>query len=110
MPRCWCGRCTARWGESRAGPRRRAGSTARGPAGRLVLVRPGHTARRREFRMPQDRPFDLTLYGATGFTGTLTAEYLARNAPAGCRWAIAGRDDKKLAALRDRLAVINPDC
>ncbi|GAA4946276.1 saccharopine dehydrogenase NADP-binding domain-containing protein [Yinghuangia aomiensis] len=60
--------------------------------------------------MPHDRPLDLTLYGATGFTGTLTAEYLARNAPAGCRWAIAGRDDKKLAALRDRLAAIDPAC
>ncbi|MEU3099999.1 hypothetical protein ABZ690_36285, partial [Streptomyces sp. NPDC006967] len=29
--------------------------------------------------------------GATGFVGTLTAEYLAGHAPAGLRWAIAGR-------------------
>ena len=29
------------------------------------------------------RPHDVVLFGATGFTGGLTAEYLARNAPAG---------------------------
>ncbi|MEM9558329.1 MAG: saccharopine dehydrogenase NADP-binding domain-containing protein [Acidobacteriota bacterium] len=37
------------------------------------------------------RRFDLVLFGATGFTGRLTARYLARHAPAGLRWAIAGR-------------------
>ncbi len=55
-----------------------------------------------------DRDFDLVLFGATGFTGGLTAEYLARQAPAGCRWAIAGRNPVKLAAVRDRLAGIDP--
>ena len=29
-----------------------------------------------------DRRFDIVVFGATGFTGALTAEYLARNAPA----------------------------
>ena len=29
----------------------------------------------------QDRPYDLVLLGATGFTGGLTADYLAANAP-----------------------------
>jgi short subunit dehydrogenase-like uncharacterized protein len=55
----------------------------------------------------EDRPYDIVLFGATGFTGTLTAEYLARHAPAGCRWAIAGRNPNKLAAVRDRLAAID---
>ena len=32
------------------------------------------------------------VFGATGFTGGLTAEYLARKAPAGTRWAMAGRN------------------
>ncbi|MEU1887027.1 saccharopine dehydrogenase NADP-binding domain-containing protein [Micromonospora sp. WMMD987] len=58
--------------------------------------------------MPHDRPYDIVLFGATGFTGGLTAEYLARNAPAGLRWALAGRDPAKLAAVRDRLAGIDP--
>ncbi|WP_446216331.1 saccharopine dehydrogenase family protein [Micromonospora sp. IBHARD004] len=58
--------------------------------------------------MPDDRPYDLVLFGATGFTGALTAEYLARHAPAGLRWALAGRNPGKLAGVRDRLAAIDP--
>ena len=53
------------------------------------------------------RSHDVVLFGATGFTGGLTAEYLARNAPAGCRWALAGRNRSKLEALRHRLAAID---
>ena len=37
------------------------------------------------------RPHDVVVFGATGFTGALTAEYLARHAPAQTRWALAGR-------------------
>jgi short subunit dehydrogenase-like uncharacterized protein len=44
-----------------------------------------------------DREFDLVVFGATGFTGKLTAEYIARQKPK--RWAIAGRNKEKLAAL-----------
>jgi len=44
-----------------------------------------------------DREFDLVLFGATGFTGRLTAEYIARQKPG--RWAIAGRNAAKLDAL-----------
>ncbi|MFR9799413.1 saccharopine dehydrogenase family protein [Streptomyces sp. MS06] len=50
-----------------------------------------------------DRPYDIVLFGATGFVGTLTAEYLAAHAPGNLRWAIAGRDRRRLAELRDRL-------
>ena len=55
-----------------------------------------------------DRDFDIVLFGATGFTGGLTAEYLARNAPARLRWALAGRSQSKLEAVRARLAEIDP--
>jgi short subunit dehydrogenase-like uncharacterized protein len=58
--------------------------------------------------MAADRMYDLVLFGATGFTGALAAEYLAAAAPAGCRWALAGRNLTKLAALRDRLAARHP--
>jgi short subunit dehydrogenase-like uncharacterized protein len=51
------------------------------------------------------RDFDIVVFGATGFTGALTAEYLAAHAPTGMRWALAGRNRGKLAALRDRLGV-----
>ncbi|MFE1755762.1 saccharopine dehydrogenase family protein [Streptomyces anandii] len=50
-----------------------------------------------------DRPYDVVLFGATGFVGTLTAEYLAAHAPDGLRWAIAGRGEARLRELRERL-------
>ncbi|MYT12934.1 Uncharacterized conserved protein [Streptomyces sp. SceaMP-e96] len=56
------------------------------------------------------RAYDLVLYGATGFTGALTAAYLAAHAPKGCRWALAGRSTAKLEQLRDRLAKSDPSC
>jgi short subunit dehydrogenase-like uncharacterized protein len=55
-----------------------------------------------------DRELDLVLLGATGFTGGLTADYLARHAPEGCRWALAGRNQAKLERVRDRLEAIDP--
>ncbi|HEY3562993.1 MAG TPA: saccharopine dehydrogenase NADP-binding domain-containing protein [Kribbella sp.] len=42
------------------------------------------------------RPYDVVLLGASGFTGALTAEYLAKNAPESLRWAVAGRNKAKL--------------
>jgi short subunit dehydrogenase-like uncharacterized protein len=57
-----------------------------------------------------ERQYDLVLFGGTGFTGGLTAEYLARNTPDGTRWALAGRNRAKLAALRDRLTRLDPNC
>ncbi|MGW3136486.1 saccharopine dehydrogenase family protein, partial [Streptomyces sp. NPDC001139] len=50
-----------------------------------------------------DRPYDIVLFGATGFVGTLTAHYLAAHAPEGLRWAIAGRSERKLQELREGL-------
>ncbi|MFB8758288.1 saccharopine dehydrogenase family protein [Streptomyces nigra] len=50
-----------------------------------------------------DRPYDVVLFGATGFVGVLTAQYLATHAPEGLRWAVAGRDKAKLEALRASL-------
>ena len=48
-----------------------------------------------------ERDYDIVVFGATGFTGGLTAEYLARNAPATTRWALAGRNPAE--ARRDAL-------
>ena len=56
------------------------------------------------------RTYDFVLFGATGYTGALTAEYLARHAPAKARWALAGRNRDKLDAVRARLAKLNPAC
>jgi saccharopine dehydrogenase (NAD+, L-glutamate forming) len=55
-----------------------------------------------------ERSYDVVLMGATGFTGKLTAAYLATHMPAEGRWALAGRDLDRLGALRDRLGVDVP--
>ncbi len=49
-----------------------------------------------------DRPFDIVVYGATGYTGRLVAEYLAHHYQGkGPKWAMAGRSAEKLAEVRD---------
>lgn len=55
--------------------------------------------------MSDDKTYDLIIYGASGFTGRLVAEYLAgRNPdPSLRKWAIAGRNAAKLATIRDSL-------
>ncbi|SFR29137.1 Saccharopine dehydrogenase NADP binding domain-containing protein [Lentzea waywayandensis] len=50
-----------------------------------------------------NREHDVVVYGATGFVGALTAAYLARHAPEGVRFALAGRSADKLAATRATL-------
>ena len=49
------------------------------------------------------RQFDVIVFGATGFTGRLVAEYLARHytEASGVTWALAGRDMARLASVRD---------
>ena len=48
------------------------------------------------------REFDIVIYGATGFVGKLTAEYLA-TAGGAARIALAGRSPERLAAIRTTL-------
>ncbi|KAA1419379.1 saccharopine dehydrogenase [Nocardioides humilatus] len=55
------------------------------------------------------RTYDVVLLGATGFTGGLTAEYLAAHAPEGTRWAIAGRSKEKLEKVREGLGAGGED-
>ena len=47
--------------------------------------------------------YQLIVYGASGFTGQRTVEYLIDHAPDTLRWAIAGRNRDKLDALKERL-------
>jgi short subunit dehydrogenase-like uncharacterized protein len=49
--------------------------------------------------------FDVVVYGATGFTGQLVAEYLAAQyaGDGTLRWAMAGRSREKLASVRDAI-------
>lgn len=56
-----------------------------------------------------ERPYDLVLFGASGYTGRLVAEVLqaATQGPGarepGLRWALAGRQPARLAAVRDAI-------
>jgi len=49
--------------------------------------------------------FDLIVYGASGYTGRLVAEHLAKRYGVGgeVKWAMAGRDAQKLAQVRDAI-------
>jgi short subunit dehydrogenase-like uncharacterized protein len=52
------------------------------------------------------KPFDIVVYGASGFTGRLVAEYMLKRYPnsgnpEGIRWAMGGRSAQKLAEVRD---------
>ncbi len=51
------------------------------------------------------RDHDVVLFGASGFVGRLTAEYLAEHAPDGVRIALAGRSREKLERTRAQLGV-----
>ncbi len=57
--------------------------------------------------MGKNREFDVVVYGATGFTGRLVAEYLNNQYGVGkdLKWAMAGRSEEKLAAVRDEMGV-----
>jgi len=63
--------------------------------------------------------YDLIVYGATGFTGKLVAEYLAQRVKrtgendrriSELSWAIAGRSLKKLESVKDDIMKLNTEC
>ena len=43
------------------------------------------------------REFDVIVYGASGFTGRLVAEYMGNTYGTNVNWAMAGRSETKLA-------------
>ena len=50
----------------------------------------------------RDRTYDIVVYGATGYTGRLVAEYLVHNYQGAVpKWAMAGRSKAKLEEVRD---------
>ena len=54
------------------------------------------------------KPLDLVVFGATGFTGKLVTRYLSTRPGTTQKWAIAGRSDDRLNALRDELGTAQP--
>mmetsp|Transcript_142051 Transcript_142051/g.247485 ORF Transcript_142051/g.247485 Transcript_142051/m.247485 type:complete len:652 (+) Transcript_142051:59-2014(+) len=57
-------------------------------------------------RDPSDRPYDIIIYGATGFTGCLMAEHLdallSKARGSSTTWAIAGRSENKLRTMANK--------
>ncbi len=58
--------------------------------------------------MPENRTYDVVLYGASGFVGRQTVAYFAKHAPASLQWAVAGRSQEKLNAVLHDLHVRVP--
>ena len=55
-----------------------------------------------------NKKFDVVVYGATGFTGRLVAEYLAhRYTNDEVKWAMAGRSEEKLSSVRAEMGISN---
>ena len=82
-----------------SGPRRIGVESLAGlkPSSRAFCMRPRRT----------NKDFDLIVFGATGFTGRLVAEYLHKTyrAADSVRWAMAGRSATKPAQIRNSLGL-----
>lgn len=55
------------------------------------------------------RQYEAVVFGATGYTGTYTAEHITTNLPTDFEWAIAGRSEAKLQQLAEELRKLNPN-
>ena len=55
------------------------------------------------------REHDVVLFGASGFVGRLTADYLAAHAPSDLRIALGGRSAERLTAVREGLGEVAVD-
>ena len=53
-----------------------------------------------------EKPFDIVVFGASGYTGRLVAEYLAEEyGNTELKWAMAGRSLSKLTSVRSELGI-----
>lgn len=55
------------------------------------------------------RQYDIVLYGASGYTGKLTAEQITLELPTDVNWALAGRSAGKLEAIAAELKGLSPN-
>jgi short subunit dehydrogenase-like uncharacterized protein len=59
--------------------------------------------------MSASRQYEIVVFGATGYTGKLTAEHITTNLPSDLKWALAGRSASKLEAVAAECKALNPD-
>ncbi|KAL2137178.1 hypothetical protein VTI74DRAFT_7725 [Chaetomium olivicolor] len=55
------------------------------------------------------RQYDLVVFGATGYTGKYTAQYITTHLPTDLKWAVAGRSQSKLEQVVAECKKLNPD-
>ncbi|KAK4252088.1 hypothetical protein C7999DRAFT_27329 [Corynascus novoguineensis] len=55
------------------------------------------------------RQYDVVVFGATGYTGKYTAEYITTHLPTDLKWAVAGRSQSKLEEVVAECKKLNPD-
>eukprot|EP01023_Acetabularia_acetabulum_P051212 TRINITY_DN5640_c0_g1_i13.p1 TRINITY_DN5640_c0_g1~~TRINITY_DN5640_c0_g1_i13.p1 ORF type:complete len:431 (-),score=68.30 TRINITY_DN5640_c0_g1_i13:35-1327(-) len=60
--------------------------------------------------VPPSRPFQLVIWGASGYTGKILCKQLAQEYQGEVKWALAGRNRAKLEAFKEELIKINPEC
>ncbi|EAQ91243.1 hypothetical protein CHGG_03178 [Chaetomium globosum CBS 148.51] len=56
-----------------------------------------------------DRQYDIVVFGATGYTGTYTAQYITTHLPTDLKWAVAGRSQSKLEDVVAECNKLNAD-
>lgn len=55
------------------------------------------------------KAYDLIVFGATGYTGKLCAEYISTSLPTNLKWAVAGRSEEKLTAIVGEFKSLSTD-
>lgn len=55
------------------------------------------------------RQYDIVVLGANGYTAAIATEYIAKSLPTDLKWAVAGRSEKKLESLLEKLKGLNAD-
>ncbi|GKZ22572.1 hypothetical protein AbraIFM66951_006443 [Aspergillus brasiliensis] len=69
----------------------------------LLAYIPGILWNLQQNREEMNRPYDMIVYGATGYVGSLVVQYLWTHSPPALRWAVAGRNEQKLTTLVESL-------
>ncbi|KAJ5074343.1 saccharopine dehydrogenase-like oxidoreductase [Anaeramoeba ignava] len=65
--------------------------------------------KKKEIDNLEPKSFDIIIYGATGYTGTIISEHFAKKIPQSkYKWTISGRDEKKLNKVMEKLKKIEP--
>jgi short subunit dehydrogenase-like uncharacterized protein len=59
--------------------------------------------------MAPPRQYDIIVFGASGYTGKMTAEYITANLATDLRWALAGRSQSKLESIAAECKALNAD-